>query len=313
MAARTRLRSGHRWATALRGEWLSDKSLAIRVVGSVRRRVYPEVDRLRNEITALRAQVKSTEREAKASIKSEIEAVQLAAKEATDQRWMAQVDDVDQQTLDILEQAKPYTMTSRDKGIALVIAARHIVRADIPGAIVECGVWRGGSVHIVARAFQAEGVDGRDIQLFDTFEGMTEPTEKDVQAKDGRTAAELLEASSKNQWIWAIASLEDVREGLRTLPYPYERFVFVQGPVEETIPEHAPEQIALLRLDTNWYESPKHELEHLYDRLAPGGVLIIDDYGSWEGSKLATDEFMATLDDPPMMLRAGRSRIGVKP
>jgi O-methyltransferase len=292
---------------------LSDKSLALRMAGSVRRRVYPEVDRLRQEVATLRAQVKTNERETKARIKSEVDAVKLAAKEAADRRWVAQADDVDQQTLDILAQAKPYTMTSRDKGIALVFAARHIARVGIRGAIVECGVWRGGSVHIVARVLDAEGVDDRDIHLFDTFEGMTEPTDKDVQIKDGRTAAEILETSTKNRWIWAIASLEDVQEGLRTLPYPYERFVFVQGPVEETIPEHAPEQIALLRLDTDWYESTKHEFEHLYERLVPGGILIVDDYGSWAGSKLATDEFMATLDNPPFMLRAGRSRIGVKP
>ena len=145
-------------------------------------------------------------------------------------------------------------------------------------------MWRGGSVHTIARVFHAEGVDDRDIHLFDTFQGMTEPTEKDVQAKDGRTAAELLQASTTSQWIWAIASLEDVQEGLRTLPYPYERFVFVPGAVEETIPGRAPDQIALLRLDTDWYESTKHEFEHLYERPVPGGILIVDDYGSWEGS-----------------------------
>ncbi len=152
----------------------------------------------------------------------------------------------------------------------------------------------------------------RELHLFDTFQGMTEPTERDRKLKGDR-ADELLETSAKNTWVWAIASIEDVREGLQTLPYPYERFHLVKGPVEETIPEHCPEKIALLRLDTDWYESTRHELEHMYDRLQPGGILIIDDYGTWQGSKEATDEFVAGLDKPLMLMRAGRSRIAVKP
>ena len=68
---------------------------------------------------------------------------------------------------------------------------------------------------------------------------------------------------------------------------------FVQGKVEDTIPEQAPQSIALLRLDTDWYESTRHELEHLFPRLSPGGILIIDDYGDWQGARKATDEFVA--------------------
>jgi O-methyltransferase len=221
-------------------------------------------------------------------------------------------DDVDRDLLDIYTAVKPYTMTGLEKIIALVTAVRHIARADIAGDIVECGVWRGGSVHAVARTLLAEGITYREIHLFDTFEGMTEPTEKDVRS-DGRPAAEMLAGATRTQWVWAVASRQDVEAGLRTLDYPYERFHLVQGPVESTIPEHAPERIALLRLDTDWYESTRHELEHLYDRLVPGGVLIIDDYGSWQGSKEATDEFLARLEHPPLMHRAGRARIGVKP
>ena len=115
------------------------------------------------------------------------------------------------------------------------------------------------------------------------------------------------------RWVWAVASREDVEQGLRTLPYPYDLFHLVEGPVEETVPRFAPERIALLRLDTDWYESTRHELEHLYDRLVPGGVLVIDDYGSWQGARKATDDFLARLEQPPLMQRAGRARIGVKP
>jgi O-methyltransferase len=97
------------------------------------------------------------------------------------------------------------------------------------------------------------------------------------------------------------------------LDYPQEQIHFHKGKVEETIPSEAPETIALLRLDTDWYESTKHELEHLYDRLSPGGILIIDDYGHWEGARLATQEFMARSGGRLLLLPCGTGRIGVKP
>ena len=83
--------------------------------------------------------------------------------------------------------------------------------------------------------------------------------------------------------------------------------------MEETIPGRAPERIALLRLDTDWYESTRHELEHLWERLEPGGVLIIDDYGHWAGAREAVDEFFAKRSDAPLLTRVDYTgRIGVK-
>jgi hypothetical protein len=219
--------------------------------------------------------------------------------------------DFDDAAWEIIQRARPYTMTSNEKMFGLITAVRHVSRVNVPGAFVECGVWRGGSMHAASWTLLECGVTDREIYLFDTFSGMTEPTERD--RRGGRTAAELMERVDKSHSVWAIASLEDVKAGIETLDYPQERFHFVEGPVEETIPDRAPETIAILRLDTDWYESTKHELEQLYDRLSPGGVLIMDDYGSWQGAKEATDEFMEKLDNPPMMVRAGRSRIGVKP
>ena len=219
--------------------------------------------------------------------------------------------DMDDEAKEIIRLVRPYTMTSGDKLFALITAVRHVARVNLRGDIVECGVWRGGSMHAVARTLLSCGVTDRELYLFDTFEGMTEPTEKD--RRGDTTAAELLAKADKTQNVWAIASFDDVQQGVRTLDYPTEKFHFVKGPVEETIPDGAPQSIALLRLDTDWYESTRHELEHLYDRLVPGGVLIMDDYGSWQGAKEATDEFMAKLENPPMMVRAGRGRIGIKP
>lgn len=221
--------------------------------------------------------------------------------------------DYDPETKRIIGRVRPYTMTSPEKLNALIASVRYLERAKISGALVECGVWRGGSMHAVARALHNLGAYDRELYLFDTFTGMTEPTVRDISIGRNRSAADLLETSDKTAHVWAVASIEDVQAGLETLPYPIERFHLVAGPVEQTIPEQAPDQIALLRLDTDWYESTKHELEHLYDRLQPGGVLIIDDYGSWQGAKEATDEFLGGLPEQILMLRAGRSRVGVKP
>jgi O-methyltransferase len=220
--------------------------------------------------------------------------------------------DYDEAAKERIRLVKKYTMTSSEKLFALINAVRYTVDAQIEGAIVECGVWRGGSMHAVARTLDERGVHDRELYLFDTFEGMTEPTDRDRKVT-GDAAADLLAAKDKRQWVWAVASIEDVRAGLQTLPYPYERFHLVQGPVEETIPEHCPDKIALLRLDTDWYESTKHELEHMYDRLQPGGVLIIDDYGTWQGSKEATDEFLDETGEPLLMIRVARARFAVKP
>lgn len=184
---------------------------------------------------------------------------------------------------------KPYTMTSLPRILANIRATQHVIDAKIPGAFVECGVWRGGSAMAMARTLSAAG-EMRDVYLFDTFAGMTPATDKD-RDPTGAPAAELLKTESKEGHVWAIASLEDVTRNVATARYPTERLHLIQGPVEQTIPAHAPEQIACLRLDTDWYESTRHELQHLYPRLAPGGILIIDDYGHWSGAKQAVDEY----------------------
>ncbi|MDT4926319.1 MAG: O-methyltransferase [Pseudonocardiales bacterium] len=213
---------------------------------------------------------------------------------------------------DIIRAVRPYTMTSNEKLYGLIQATRYIVRNKIPGDIVECGVWRGGSMQAAARSLLEVGDTSRDLFLFDTFEGMTEPSAADVRW-DGKSAAELLKTQDKSTWVWAVASLDDVKAGFETVPYPEGKLHYVVGKVEDTIPEQLPERIAILRLDTDWYESTKHELEHAYSRLSPGGILIIDDYGGWAGSRTATDEFLAALDEPLLLHRMSGGRIAVKP
>jgi hypothetical protein len=174
---------------------------------------------------------------------------------------------------------------------------------------VECGVWKGGSVMLMARALLRHNDGRRDIHLFDTFEGMTEPTSHDV-SYDGEVASATY--VRVNERLIAVG-LEDVKRNVLGVGYDPARIHFVKGRVEETIPRYAPPRIALLRLDTDWYESTKHELVHLFPRVSPGGVVIIDDYGHWSGAQRAVDEYIRDYRIPILLTRIDYTgRIGVK-
>ena len=217
---------------------------------------------------------------------------------------------LDQEDLQIIERALPYTMTSVMRLRALVDAVRYCDSSEIPGAFVECGVWRGGSILTMIATLQAAGAAERDIHLYDTFEGMTEPTEHD-RSQYAPPALETWQAASAEgeERPWPeffggeVFNEEGVRRLLESTGYPADRLHLVRGPVEETVPASAPEQIALLRLDTDWYESTLHEMQHLFPRLAPGGVLLIDDYGHWEGARRAVDEYLES-DGAKLLLTA---------
>jgi hypothetical protein len=157
------------------------------------------------------------------------------------------------------------------------------------------------------------GKADRMLYLFDTFEGMPPPTADDRNYK-GEAAEELLKRRHEGQArVQAYSPLEDVRAALASTGYASEQTVFVRGRVEETIPASAPGAIALLRLDTDWYESTYHELKHLYPRLTVGGVLIIDDYGHWEGARKAVDQFIDEHQVKLLLCRVDyTARIAVK-
>lgn len=199
--------------------------------------------------------------------------------------------DIDDDARNVIETVAPFTMTSPERILALRDAVNHVGRHRIPGAIVECGVWRGGSMMAAALTLLASG-DRRELWLFDTFEGMPPPAESDRDVH-GTDAAELLSAEDRATGdTWCYSPLDDVKANVLATGYPEALVHFVQGRVEDTIPGTIPDEIAILRLDTDWYESTKHELEHLYPRLTPGGILIIDDYGHWQGARRAVDEYI---------------------
>jgi O-methyltransferase len=196
----------------------------------------------------------------------------------------------DPETQALWERVKSSTMTSIERIDALRASIEYVHLNSIAGDIVECGVWRGGSMMAVALTLLRLG-EFRRLWLYDTFSGMTPPGSDDVDFQ-GRTAKDLLAAESPvTSNIWAKSSLADVQANLAETGYPSEQIEFVIGPVESTIPRRVPDSIALLRLDTDWFKSTSHELVHLWPRLVDGGILIIDDYGFWAGAKKAVEYF----------------------
>ena len=205
-------------------------------------------------------------------------------------------------------------MTGIERMYALYLAVKHVARAGVPGDLVECGVWRGGSAMLAALTLDAVGDRDRSIHLYDTFAGMAEPDERD-RSTYGEDASQLWasqQVGEVNEWCYS--SLDEVRANMLSTGFPAERLHFVEGKVEDTIPGTVPERISLLRLDTDWFSSTYHELKHLYPLLSPGGVLILDDYGYWAGAREATDRFMAESGVEMFLNRIDiTGRIGVRP
>jgi hypothetical protein len=203
------------------------------------------------------------------------------------------------------------TMASRERLFATLLACRYVCDQGVEGDFLECGVWRGGNSLLAADLFRRLAPD-RMTYLFDTFAGMTPPSAVDV---DWRGAADeryrLGQRATHNEWCFA--SLEEVKgnfhkRGLET------NVVFVQGDVIQTLkgPANLPQKISVLRLDTDWYETTKTELQILYPRLQIGGVLIVDDYGHWGGTRKAVDEYFKGVACPFLQYVDYTGRTGVK-
>jgi hypothetical protein len=216
--------------------------------------------------------------------------------------------------LALYEQCRQYTMTSWERLYALYKSVQYIIQNNIPGELVECGVWRGGSMKLAAHVLLSMGATDRTLFLYDTFDGMTEPDPTlDIDTSGNKAVDDWTEIQRRGV-KWSCASLEEVREVIAGSGYPMDKVVFVKGPVENTIPATVPDKISLLRLDTDWYSSTKHEIEHLYPRLSVRGVLILDDYGHYRGSQQAVDEYFDQTEEKPLLNRIDYScRTAIKP
>lgn len=168
-------------------------------------------------------------------------------------RISSQFPDLSPQARKTIERARPFTMTSLARLAALRAAVEYAVEINIPGAFVECGVWKGGSSMAAAWTYLELGRKDVDLFLFDTFEGMSEPGEEDVLANTGQAASDLLAKSGRSDDVRAYSPIEAVRRNMEYTGYPADRLHFIKGKVEDTIPAQAPQEISILRLDTDWY------------------------------------------------------------
>jgi O-methyltransferase len=214
----------------------------------------------------------------------------------------------------IFSACHPLSMASRERLYAVFQAVQYVNVNRIPGDLVECGVWRGGASMVAALTQLYQGDTSRRIWLYDTFAGMTTPTERDVHRWAGKNPWRKWVSSERREYNdWCHASLDEVKRNLFSTDYPRDLFAFIQGDVRETLRSARPDRIAVLRLDTDWYDSTKIELEILYPRLSKGGVLILDDYGVWNGARQAVNEYFEKQATKILLQRTDYTgRMGLK-
>lgn len=217
----------------------------------------------------------------------------------------------------IREKCRKYTMVSDEAMRALYDAVHYIQDQCVSGDLVECGVWRGGCSMLMVHTLEGIGESDRHIYMYDTFSGMSSPTDIDIKISDGHSPTNGTEKwnrlNRQNYTDWQYCPYDEVRDNMISTNYPPNRIHLIKGKVEDSIPVTSPSSIALLRLDTDFYESTLHELRYLFPLLEAGGVLIIDDYDSWAGSRNAVDEYFLENNINMLLSRiSGGGRIGVK-
>jgi O-methyltransferase len=200
--------------------------------------------------------------------------------------------DMEEEFKAIHKKCKKFTITSVQKMYSLYTVTKYVVEHNIPGDMVECGVFQGGSSMIVALTLKNLNDFERKLYLYDTYTGMTKPGKEDTNYRNEDVEGIWRNHQRENYNTWAYAPLEEVKKNLCSTGYPKENIKFIKGMVEETIPNVIPDKIAILRLDTDWYESTYHELLHLFPRLSMHGVMLLDDYGCLKGARKATDQYL---------------------
>ena len=199
-------------------------------------------------------------------------------------------------------------------------AVRHVLDNNVEGVFVECGVGSGTFEYAWITELQKRGAV-RDIYMYDTFAGLVQPGEYDYTRPDARIysmskdevhatwKAAVINETTNN---WCYTPLEQVQARLASTGYPQDKLHYVVGDVMETLKDKStiPEKIAILRMDTDWYQSSKYELEQMYDNVVSGGVVIFDDYYHWDGQRRAADEFFASRGLTPNIVNLGNYQVG---
>ena len=217
---------------------------------------------------------------------------------------------INQEEYEIIKLGMQYSMASWERLYANLNSIKYLIKSEIEGSIVECGVWRGGSMLTMLKTLKQFSATNRDVYLYDTFTGMSAPSKE-----DGNFAHEKFKElqTGVEESNWCYADLNDVKSTIKLVDYPQEKIHFVKGKIEDTVPNTMPDRISLLRLDMDWHDPTLHALTYLYPKVEPGGVIILDDYGHWEGCKLAVDRFFEEMNINILLNRIDYTgRIGIK-
>jgi O-methyltransferase len=190
----------------------------------------------------------------------------------------------------LINKCLQYSMTNFERMWSLIQSFHHVRQESLVGDFVECGVWKGGNIILLKKLIEKFNFK-KNIYGFDTFEGMVEPSFYDVNYNN-KSAKKMFDEHKKKDIGFAMCSLDDVKRNIKKNTKTNNIFL-IKGKVENTLKnkKKLPKKISILRLDTDFYESTKIELEILFPRLVKGGVLIVDDYGFWKGAKKAVDEY----------------------
>ena len=194
--------------------------------------------------------------------------------------------------LDLIKKIGDYSMSTPTNHWAIIQSIKYIKNENIDGDIIESGVFKGGNLILFKKMIDELSLN-KKIYAYDPFEGMPNPGKYDKDLKDV-DASSIYDKKKSEEISWNFSSLEEVKKNISKFKIDTNKdFFFIKGKVENTlrINSNLPNKISLLRLDTDFYNSTKIELEILYPKLVKGGVLIIDDYGHWKGSKKAVDEY----------------------
>jgi O-methyltransferase len=208
------------------------------------------------------------------------------------------------------------TMCSYERLIATGLACKYVAERNIPGAFVECGVYRGGNSILASYIFSKMN-QSRELFLFDTFAGMTEPSILDKSPYISESAVELYNAGIEvGHNLWCYASLEDVVLEFGKYDIEVSNINFIKGDVRVTLGDlrNLPGEISVLRLDTDFYDSTLAEMNSLYPLIRAGGVLLVDDYGFWSGAQQAIEDYFDNVGSRPMLHMTdytGRSAIKI--
>lgn len=207
------------------------------------------------------------------------------------------------------------TMVGLPRMVSNVLATKYILDNNISGDFVECGVWKGGSILLVKMILE-EYNSNKKVWLFDTFTGMTEPSEVDRNSRGILAIEKFNRSKNENHNEWCYSPVQEVKNNFIKAKVNMAECHFIEGDVFKTLPKYKNDivKISFLRLDTDWYESTKIEMEQLYPLLVPKGVLIVDDFGHWEGSRKAVEEYFDKHEQykPLLNLIDLVGRVGIK-